>query len=170
MEGVLDREAFMNRAIEIAASAAEENGALPYGAVVVKDGEIVGEGLNRAMALHDPTSHGEVEAIRDACRRLGTTDLTGAEMYTSAEPCSMCVATMILANMERLVYAADWQDSTAFMVALAGDNATLKRRYTTVELRQQVSLPPKDRDMASERMGVDAANAMLRDYVKARKS
>lgn len=160
----MDREDFMARAIEIAASAANEEGALPYGAVVVLNGEIVGEGLNRAVALHDPTSHGEVEAIRDACKRLGATDLSGAEMYTSAEPCSMCVATMILANMARLVFAADWRDSTRFMAAMAGDNPTAKRRYTTVELRDQVSRAPEDRDMPAERMGVQAANAMLDAY------
>ena len=161
----MGREDFMARAIDIAGSAADEAGALPYGAVVVLEGKIVGEGLNRAVALHDPTSHGEVEAIRDACKRLGTTDLSGAEMYTSAEPCSMCVATMILANMARLVYAADWRDSTCFMQAMAGDNPTVKRRYTTVELRDQVSRVPEDRDMPAERMGAAEANAMFDTYV-----
>lgn len=164
----MDREDFMARAIEIAASASGEPGALPYGAVVVLNGEIVGEGLNRAAALHDPTSHGEVEAIRDACKRLGTTDLTGAEMYTSAEPCSMCVTTMILANMARLVYAADWRDSTRFMQALAGDNPTVKRCYTTVELREQVSRAPEDRDMPAERVGAEEANAMLDRFIAER--
>lgn len=162
-------EKFMARAIEIAATAKDEAGALPYGAVVVKDGEIVGEGLNRAATIFDPTSHGEVEAIRDACKRLETTDLTGADMYTTAEPCSMCVATMILANMDRLVYAADWKDSTAFMRALAGDNPTLKRRYTTVELRAQVGQPPEARDMPAERMGQAEAVAVFRDFAAARK-
>ena len=85
----------MARAIEIARTSLNEHGALPYGAVVAKDGIVIGEGLNRAMALSDPTSHGEVEAIRDACRTLGTTDLSGAEMYTTAEPCSMCVLSLI---------------------------------------------------------------------------
>ncbi len=165
----MNEQDFMARAIEIAASASSEAGALPYGAVVVLDGKIVGEGLNRAAALHDPTSHGEVEAIRDACKRLGTTDLSGADMYTFAEPCSMCVATMILANMARLVYAADWRDSTRFMQALSGDNATLKRRYTTVELREQVGRAPEDRDMATARVGVEAANAMLDAYAADRR-
>ncbi len=71
----------MDRAIEIARSALDELGTLPYGAVVARDGEIIGEGLNRAMGLSDPTSHGEVEAMRDACRKLGTTDLGGGDVH-----------------------------------------------------------------------------------------
>ena len=160
---------FMARALEISAGAKDEPGALPYGAVVVKDGEIVGEGLNRAVALHDPTSHGEVEAIRDACRRLGTTDLSGAVMYTAAEPCAMCVSTMILANMSKLVFAADWKDSGDFMKALAGTNPTLKRRYSTVELREQVGKAPEDRDMPAERMGQDEARVLFDEYAAAKK-
>ena len=68
-------EKFMRRAIELSAQALDEPGARPYGAVVVRDGKIVGEGLNQSAKNFDPTSHGEVEAIRDACRNLKTTDL-----------------------------------------------------------------------------------------------
>ena len=82
-------EKFMRRAIELSAQALETPGARPYGAVVVKDGRIVGEGLNQSAKNFDPTSHGEVEAIRDACRNLKTTDLSGADLYTSCEPCSV---------------------------------------------------------------------------------
>ena len=84
-------EKFMRRAIELSTQALDEPGARPYGAVVVKDGRIVGEGLNQSAKNFDPTSHGEVEAIRDACRNLKTTDLSGADLYTSCEPCSVCV-------------------------------------------------------------------------------
>ena len=88
-------EKFMRRAIELSAQAIDTPGARPYGAVVVKDGKIVGEGLNQSAKNFDPTSHGEVEAIRDACRNLKTTDLSGTDLYTSCEPCSVCVATML---------------------------------------------------------------------------
>ncbi len=159
---------YMQRALDIAAIAKDEAGALPFGAVVVKDGEIVGEGLNRATALHDPTSHGEVEAIRDACKRLGTTDLSGTTMYTTAEPCSMCVATMFLANMEKLVYAAAAGDSSPFMAKLAVKDSNLKRRYTTVELRRQVALPPEDRQMPAEQMGRAEARAIFEAFAKAK--
>ena len=83
-------EKFMRRAIELSAQALEKPGARPYAAVIVKDGKIVGEGLNQSTGHFDPTSHGEVEAIRDACRNLKTLDLSGCDLYTSAEPCSMC--------------------------------------------------------------------------------
>ena len=76
------QEAFMRRAIEIARTALDIPGTLPFGAVVVKDGRIVGEGLNRSFADQDPLSHGETEAIRDACRKLGTTSLAGGCPHT----------------------------------------------------------------------------------------
>ena len=95
------------------------DGTLPYGAVVVLDGEIVGEGLNRSVADCDPTSHGEVEAIRNACRRLSLTSLKGAELYTTGEPCSMCVATMYQVGISRLFYAGTAEDSAAFFQRLA---------------------------------------------------
>jgi guanine deaminase len=159
---------FMRRALEISATAKDDPGALPYGAVVVRDGRIIGEGLNWAPGLHDPTSHGEVEAIRDACRRLGTTDLSGATMYTTAEPCSLCVATMILANMAKLVYAADWRDSAELMAGLAEKSPDLRRRYNTVELRDQVARAPESRDMPAERMGQAEAREILEGFAKAR--
>ena len=87
-------EKFMRRAIELSAQAIEREGAWPYGAVVVKDGRVVGEGLNQSGKNFDPTSHGEIEAIRDACRKLGTTDLTETDLYSSCEPCPLCVSAM----------------------------------------------------------------------------
>lgn len=132
----------MNRAIEIARTAMDEPGALPYGAVVARNGAIIGEGLNRAMGLSDPTSHGEVEAIRDACRKLGTTDLAGAEMYTTAEPCSMCVATMLLCGIAKMYFAAGPDDSAVLMGKLAAKNPSVRRRFSMAELRTEVGLQP----------------------------
>jgi guanine deaminase len=154
----------MNRAIEIAASSMGEPGALPYGAVVARDGQIIGEGLNRAMALSDPTAHGEVEAIRDACRRLGTTDLSGAAMYTTAEPCSMCVATMLLCGIERLYYAADAETSAALMKRLAGSNPSLRRRFSMAEVRAEVARPVDERQMPAERLGVEEVRSLFDAY------
>ncbi len=155
----------MDRAIAIAATSIDDPGALPYGAVVVRDGQIIGEGLNRALALNDPTSHGEVEAIRDACRKLGTTDLSGAIMYTSAEPCSMCVVTMLLAGIQKLVYAADSGDSAAFMKKLAAKNPTARRRFSMAELREQVGLPTDARpQMQAERQGQTESVAVFEAF------
>lgn len=99
-------ETFMQRAVELSRRALTEPGTEPFGAVVVRDGQIIGEGLNHSLAHFDPTSHGEIEALRDACRRLATVDLAGADMYSSCEPCAMCVATMEVAGIKRLFYAA----------------------------------------------------------------
>ena len=68
----------------------------PFGAVIVRDGQIVGEGANSVTATYDPTAHGEVNAIRAACRTLGTFTLAGCELYTSCEPCPMCLAASLL--------------------------------------------------------------------------
>ncbi len=142
----------MARAIEIARQSVDTPGTLPYGAVVVKDGQIVGEGLNRTTANSDPTSHGEVEAIRDACRRLSLTSLDGADLYTSGEPCSMCVATMYQVGIQRLYYAGSASDSAAFFQRLAAHDRKWARRVNNQELRQQVGLPLDERDMAADQV------------------
>ena len=160
---------FMQRALDIAATAQNQSGTLPYAAVVVLDGKIIGEGINQAPRLFDPTSHGEVEAIKDACKRLETTDLSGAAIYTTAEPCSMCVATMILTNISKLVYAADWKDSTSFMSEMAAGQPSLKRRYNLVQLREQVAKPPEERDMLTERMGQREAVLIFKSFANSRK-
>ena len=143
---------FMARAIEIAREAVDTDGTLPYAAVVVLDGEIIGEGLNRSVANCDPTSHGEVEAIRDACRRLSLTSLKGAELYTSGEPCSMCVATMYQVGISRLFYAGTAEDSAAFFQRLAEHDPKWARGISNQKLREQVGLPVRERDMVAEQI------------------
>lgn len=106
-------EDFMRRAISISAEAIETPGTEPFGAVIVKDGKIVGEGINRSRLNHDPTSHGETEAIRDACRNLETVDLRGCHLYSSCEPCPLCVAAMNIAGIETLYFAADMDQAGA---------------------------------------------------------
>ena len=143
---------FMARAIEIAREAVDTQGTLPYGAVVVLDGEIIGEGLNRSVADCDPTSHGEVEAIRNACRRLSLTSLKGADLYTSGEPCSMCVATMYQVGISRLFYAGTAEDSAAFFQRLAEHDPKWARGISNQKLREQVGLPVRERDMVAEQI------------------
>lgn len=83
----------------------------PFGAVVVKDGRIVGRGWNKVTSKNDPTAHAEVEAIREACQNLGTFELTGAEIYTSCEPCPMCLAAIYWARLEKIFYANTRSDA-----------------------------------------------------------
>lgn len=143
----------MARALEIAAKAKDQPGALPYGAVVVIDGKIVGEGLNRSAAMHDPTSHGEIEAIRDACRKREDQHLTGAVMYTTAEPCAMCVAAMLWSGFERVVFAAAAEDTKPYVEKLSQIDPTFRRRYNAAELREQVGRPVEERDMPMGQTG-----------------
>jgi guanine deaminase len=100
----VSEESFLRRAIELAAENAARGGR-PFGAVVVLDGAIVGEGVNGYLARGDPTAHAEVEAIRDATRRLTTPRLHGALLAASTEPCPMCQAAALLAGIERVVFA-----------------------------------------------------------------
>ena len=85
----------------------------PFGAIVVKEGKIVGKGHNRVLKNNDPTCHAEVEAIREACRNLGTYDLTGCELYASSYPCPMCLGAIIWANIKKVYYANSAQDAGA---------------------------------------------------------
>ncbi len=111
-------ETFMQRAIALSREALTRPGTEPFGAVVVKDGKIVAEGLNHSLAQFDPTSHGETDAIRNACRALQTVDLSGCELYSSCEPCAMCVATMGIAGISRLYYAASMDQAGAALGSL----------------------------------------------------
>lgn len=85
----------------------------PFGAVIVRDGRIVGRGWNRVTSTNDPTAHAEIVAIRDACSSLGTFSLTGCEIYSSCEPCPLCLAAIFWARLERIHYAADCDDAAA---------------------------------------------------------
>ena len=96
-------EQYMRRALALAARAEDE---VPVGAVVVLDDRIVGEGWNRPLSTHDPASHAELEAIRAAGRALGNYRLTGATLYVTLEPCTMCVGAIFLARIARVVYGA----------------------------------------------------------------
>jgi tRNA(adenine34) deaminase len=97
-------DAFMRRAIELAARTVDE---VPVGAVVVLDGKVVGEGWNRPLSTSDPTSHAEIEAIRAAGKATGNYRLTGATLYVTLEPCTMCVGAIFLSRIARVVYGAD---------------------------------------------------------------
>ena len=83
----------------------------PFGAVIVKDGEVIGVGFNKVTTDNDPTAHAEVVAIRDACKKLDTFSLTGAVIYTSCEPCPMCLASIYWARLDRVYYANSRYDA-----------------------------------------------------------
>jgi guanine deaminase len=106
------QQAFMRRAIQLSRENVQRNGG-PFGAVIVKDGRVVGEGFNRVTATSDPTAHAEVVAIRAACAHLNTFDLSGAEIYSSCEPCPMCLSAIYWARLAGIHYANTKLDAAA---------------------------------------------------------
>jgi tRNA(Arg) A34 adenosine deaminase TadA len=158
--------AFMRRAIELARAGIEEPGALPVAALVVKDGEVLGEGINRSYGNLDPTSHAEIEAIRAACRRLGAVTLEGCELYTTAEPCSMCVATIHLVGVARLFYGAASADTAAFFVELAKLDPGRTRLIAAPDLRREVGLPIEQRAMPARQFMAPEAKEVLDDFLR----
>lgn len=83
----------------------------PFGALVFKDGQVIGIGFNNVIAKHDPTAHAEIQAIRDACNNLQTHDLSGCEIYATGFPCPMCMSAIIWANIHKVYYSADYKDA-----------------------------------------------------------
>lgn len=106
----MTKEELMQRAIELSINSVR-NGGGPFGAVIAREGEIIAEGSNGVTIYNDPTAHAEVTAIRKACEKLGTFDLTGCEIYTSCEPCPMCLGAIYWAHLDKIYYANDRKDA-----------------------------------------------------------
>jgi guanine deaminase len=102
---------FMARAIELAQQGIDSNVGGPFGCVIAKDGQIVGEGSNSVTSTNDPTAHAEVVAIRNACKNLNAFQLDGCVIYTSCEPCPMCLGAIYWARPEMVYYAATRDDA-----------------------------------------------------------
>ena len=163
-----NNDRFMARAIELSRKAAiiDSSGGA-FGTVIVKDGEIVGEGLNHSLAHFDPTSHGEVEAIRDACRRLECVDLSGCDLYTSCEPCAMCVATMEIAGISRLYYAASMAQAGPVLSALT---RTQRHPIDVEALRAAAGATVAERAMPAQQAMDSEAVAILEAWADLRRS
>lgn len=105
----------MNEYMRVAKELAEDNVITkvggPFGACIVKDGKIIGKGSNHVLANNDPTAHAEVMAIRDACKNIGSYDLTGCTLYTSCYPCPMCLSAIIWSNIKEVYYACTKEDA-----------------------------------------------------------
>lgn len=135
---------FMRRAIELSRKNMLSDAGGPFGAVIVKDGKIVGEGWNKVTSQNDPTAHAEVEAIRDACKKLGTFELRGCVLYTSCEPCPMCLAATYWSRIDRIYFGNTRSDAAA-----AGfDDEFLYREIATPMEARSVPIKPLLRDQA----------------------
>jgi guanine deaminase len=147
----MTKDEIMRYAIALSRREMQGGDAAPFAAVIVRDGVIVGEGCNHVVRDSDPTAHGEVDAIRDACRKLGTWDLSGCEIYTTCEPCAMCVAAMFWAKLDRMYYANRLEDAEAIGFDLA-------------PLRALVSAEVDKRPLTGGRLCAPEARAVLDEW------
>jgi len=132
---------FMRRAIEIACENVKNNGG-PFGALVVKDGQIIAESGNSVVEDADPTAHAEVNAIRKACKALGTHQLDGCEIYSSCEPCPMCLSAIYWARIDRLYFSASKLDA---------EDAGFLDRF----IYDEIALPITERGLKSEQIELE---------------
>jgi guanine deaminase len=143
---------FLREAIRLSIEKSEAGEGGPFGAVIVCNGEIVGRGWNRVTSANDPTAHAEVTAIRDACRRLHRFSLAGCEIYTSCEPCPMCLAAIYWARLDRVYYAATREDASA-----AGFDDSL--------IYKELAMPMADRSIPMEQSLHDEAREAFRHWL-----
>jgi tRNA(Arg) A34 adenosine deaminase TadA len=134
-----DEAEFMRRAIALSRQGMEAGAGGPFGAVVVLDGAVVGEGWNQVTSTNDPTAHAEIVAIRRACAALGRFDLRGATLYTSCEPCPMCLAAAYWARLDAIVHGNAREDAAA----IGFDDAWLYR---------EVAMPVDQRALPMRRL------------------
>lgn len=102
---------YMKKAVDEAYEGIKNKHGGPFGCVIVKEGKVIGSGHNRVLINHDPTCHGEMEAIRDAAKTIGTHDLSGAVLYTTAAPCPMCKGAILWANISEVYYGCNVEDT-----------------------------------------------------------
>lgn len=124
---------YMKAAIEEARVGINNNHGGPFGCVIVKDGKIIGRGHNQVVKNMDPTCHGEVMAIRDACSAIGNFDLSGCELYTTGEPCPMCRGAILWANIDKVYYGCNIDDTekigfrdSVFYERMSGENDAIE--------------------------------------------
>lgn len=148
----MTKEDLMRKAIELSIENVAAGGG-PFGAVIARDGEIVATGVNRVTPDCDPTAHAEVSAIRAAVRKLGTFDLSGCEIYTSCEPCPMCLGAIYWAHLDRMYYGNNKHDAAA----IGFDDAFIYK---------ELDLKPEDRKLKSEVLLPDEAIKAFDDWSK----
>ncbi len=139
----MTKEEFMRKAIELSIDNIH-NGGGPFGAVIVKDGEVIATGVNRVTDSQDPTAHAEVSAIRAACRKLRTHDLQGCQIYSSCEPCPMCLGAIYWAHIDKMYYANTQSDAAA----IGFDDSFIYDEFSRPISERRLSVEPLLRDEA----------------------
>ena len=140
----MSKTVFMRTALDLAREGVGRGDGGPFGAVIVQSGTIVGEGWNRVLKTHDPTAHAEVVAIRDACARLATFDLSDCEIYASSEPCPMCLGAIYWSRLARLYYCNASADATAY-------------GFRDDHIYAELKTPPEERTLPTSRVVIPGA-------------
>lgn len=148
----MEQEKFMYEAIKLAGDNVDHGGG-PFGAVIVKNDDIIAIGSNRVTSNNDPTAHAEVQAIREACRKLETFDLSGCTIYTSCEPCPMCFSAIYWAHIDKVYYAASHDDA-----ASAG--------FDDAFIYDEIKRDPQKRSVPFVRLNMDAGNLPFEKWMK----
>ncbi len=144
---------FMRRAIALSIESAVTQRGGPFGAVIVKDGAIIGEGVNCVTAWNDPTAHAEVVAIRAACKQVSSFDLSGAKIYTSCEPCPMCHAAIYWARLGAIYYANTTGDAAAI-------------EFDDARITHELGAPPESRAISMTQLLRDEAQIAFVAWTK----
>lgn len=148
-----DKKRYMKEAIQLASQNLELNQGGPFGAIIVKDGQVVGKGMNKVTATNDPTAHAEVEAIRDATKNLNTFNLEGCEIYASCEPCPMCLGAIYWARIDKLYYAGTKDDAA-------------KADFDDSLIYKELCLPKEKRLIPSSQMMREEAVKLFEEWIK----
>jgi len=144
MTKAVDHDQFMQHAINLSVEKMLAGQGGPFGAVIVKDGKVIAEGWNQVSTQHDPTAHAEVVAIRAACQALGDFELKGCVLYSSCEPCPMCLGAAYWARVDSLFYAATKADAAAI-------------GFDDYFIYQEIDKLPKDRKLTTQQLKRDDA-------------
>lgn len=144
-----EHEQFMHEAVLLAAESVEKRSGGPFGAVIVRDGRVVGQGANSVTSTNDPTAHAEIVAIRQACTKLGTFVLDDCACYTTCEPCPMCMAALYWARVQRLYYACTQEDAKQF-------------GFDDVRIHTELCRPAPHRELHGQQVGRDEALRVFR--------
>lgn len=144
---------FMKEAINLARENLKLKNGGPFGAVVVKDGKIIGRGMNSVTSTNDPTAHAEVNAIREACENLQSFQLTDCDIYSSCEPCPMCLGAIYWSRPRKLYFAASREDAT-------------KAGFDDVVIYQEIALPITKRKLPTEQFLHSEANELFDTWNK----
>lgn len=149
--GKNDAAKFMRKAIRLSIANVEKLNGGPFGAVIVKDGKVIARGTNKVTATNDPTAHAEIVAIRKACKILKTYQLTGCEIYTSCEPCPMCLAAIYWARPDKIYYANSKEDAAAINF---DDNL----------IYEEIAKPVSERKIFTQQLLRDEAQAAFKKW------